>query len=396
MSHPVAATAGVYALLADGTTVEIRAAAPGDFDAVKAMHEAMSPDNAYLRFFSTEPDGRRAGGTPAHPRARRRTTPRCSRCAGGEVVGIASYEVESRDGSGAKTAEIAFAVADSMHHRGIATLLLEHLVSLARGRSGSQSFIAETLSGEHQHAARVLRRRAARAERPRRRAWSRSRSRCRRTTPAPQLDAYLDTVARRERSANVASLRPVFAPESVVGDRGEPAARAASAARCVDNILTGGYKGRLYAVNPHASQIGGVPSFPDVASLPEAPDLARDRGAAARRASTSAEACGVRGVRGLVVLTAGLDTAQSADLLAACRRHGMRLIGPNCFGIAVPGHGPGRDVLRDQPGCQAWPAWSCSPAASGSRWSTSSPGWASGSPRSPRSATSSTCPATTC
>ena len=42
----------VYALLADGTTVEIRPATPDDFDAVKAMHDAMSPDNSYLRFFN--------------------------------------------------------------------------------------------------------------------------------------------------------------------------------------------------------------------------------------------------------------------------------------------------------------------------------------------------------
>src|SRR5580692_7536580 len=41
-----------YALLADGTTVEIRPATPGDIDAVKAMHAAMSPDNSYLRFFN--------------------------------------------------------------------------------------------------------------------------------------------------------------------------------------------------------------------------------------------------------------------------------------------------------------------------------------------------------
>jgi hypothetical protein len=45
-------TGRVYALLADGTTAEIRQARPGDFDAVRAMHEAMAPDNIYLRFFS--------------------------------------------------------------------------------------------------------------------------------------------------------------------------------------------------------------------------------------------------------------------------------------------------------------------------------------------------------
>jgi hypothetical protein len=42
-------TSRVYALLADGTTVEIRPATPDDFDLVKAMHEAMSSENTYLR-----------------------------------------------------------------------------------------------------------------------------------------------------------------------------------------------------------------------------------------------------------------------------------------------------------------------------------------------------------
>ncbi len=41
--------------------------------------------------------------------------------------------------------------------------------------------------------------------------------------------------------------------------------------------------------------------------------------------------CGARGVRSLVVITAGLGAA-GADLLAICRRYGMRLVGPNCFG----------------------------------------------------------------
>ncbi|MGH3236947.1 MAG: GNAT family N-acetyltransferase, partial [Streptosporangiaceae bacterium] len=45
------------------------------------------------------------------------------------------------------------------------------------------------------------------------------------------------------------------------------------------------------------------------------------------------------GVRALVVITSGLNTAARADLLAVCRRHGMRLVGPNCFGVAVPGIG---------------------------------------------------------
>ena len=44
-----------YALLADGTTIEIRPAGPGDFAAVRDLHEKMSPDNLYLRFFGVSP-----------------------------------------------------------------------------------------------------------------------------------------------------------------------------------------------------------------------------------------------------------------------------------------------------------------------------------------------------
>ncbi len=64
-----------YALLADGTTITIRPAGPGDYEAVKQLHEDMSPDNLYLRFFSIEPAGRRAGGTPGVP-GRGRVGPR--------------------------------------------------------------------------------------------------------------------------------------------------------------------------------------------------------------------------------------------------------------------------------------------------------------------------------
>jgi acyl-CoA synthetase (NDP forming)/GNAT superfamily N-acetyltransferase len=337
---------GVYALLADGTTVEIRPAAPVDFDAIKAMHEAMSPANSYLRFFSMS----RTAGEREARRLTREPGPDHAALlalAAGQVVGTASYEVARkpapRSGDEAEraapelgdTAEIAFAVADSMHQRGVATLLLEHLVSLARAQQ-LRAFTAETLP-ENAPMLRVFSDVGLPVT------THREDGVVMITIPLPpddtgtELDDYLDMVARRERSASVASLRHVFAPESVAvigaGRRHGGVGRSV-----VDNILAGGYKGRLYAVNPHARQIAGVPSFPDVAHLPEAPDLAVIA-VPPPGVLGVAEACGVLGVRGLVVLTAGLDTAQSADLLAACRRHGMRLIGPNCFGIAVPSTG---------------------------------------------------------
>ncbi len=144
-------------------------------------------------------------------------------------------------------------------------------------------------------------------------------------------------MAIRESSADVASLRPVFAPRSVAVI-GASRRRGTVGRSILDNIRTGGYQGRLFAVNPNARQVSGIPCVRDVASLPETPDLALIA-VPPPAVLDVAEACGARGVRGLVVFTAGLDTAACADLLAICRRHGMRLIGPNCFGVAVPGIG---------------------------------------------------------
>jgi acyl-CoA synthetase (NDP forming)/GNAT superfamily N-acetyltransferase len=329
VSH--AASASVYALLADGRTVEIRPAVATDFAAVKAMHEAMSPNNVYLRFFSlsrlaAEQEARRVTREPGPGHAALLAV------FDGQVAGLASFEVGP---AGGKTAEVAFAVADTMHHRGIATLLLEHLVSLARARQ-LEALTAETLP-ENTGMLRVFSDAGLPA------VSKRGDGVVSVTIPLPPDDAgrlledYLDIVAARERSANVASLRPVFAPRSVavVG----ASRRTGTVGRSVlDNIVAGGFTGKLWAVNPSVREIGGVPCYPDVDSLPEAPDLAVLAVPPVAVVET-AQACGRRGVRGLVVLTADVDGPAGADLLAACRRYGMRLIGPNCFGIAVPSIG---------------------------------------------------------
>jgi acyl-CoA synthetase (NDP forming) len=91
-------------------------------------------------------------------------------------------------------------------------------------------------------------------------------------------------------------------------------------------------------VNPHAHQLGGVHSVPTVADLPEPPDLALIA-VPVPAVLNVAEDCGRLGVKALAVITSGLDTSACADLLAVCRRHGMRLVGPDSFGIAVPGIG---------------------------------------------------------
>jgi acyl-CoA synthetase (NDP forming)/GNAT superfamily N-acetyltransferase len=325
------ATGEVYALLADGTTVEIRPAGPGDFDAVKAMHEAMSPDNTYLRFFNLS---RLAAETEAQRICRDPGPGNVTllALAGGELVGVGSY---APLGGNPGRAEVAFAVADHMHHRGIATLLLEHLVSLARSQ-GITAFTAETLT-ENTAMLNVF----ADAGLPVDRHYADGVFEM--TFPLPDtgtgtaLDGYLSAVAEREGNAEAASLRHVLAPESVVvvgaGRRRRTVGRT-----IVDNIRGGGFAGRIYTVNPRARQIGGERCLPSVRDLPEPVDLAVIAVPAAAVLDV-AEQCGQRGVHSIVVVTSGLDTAARADLLAVCRRHGMRLVGPGCFGVAVPGIG---------------------------------------------------------
>ena len=319
----------VYALLADGTTVEIRPAGPGDFNAVKAMHKAMSPDNIYLRFFNVS---RTAAEVEARRICRDPVPGQVALLAisDGEVVGVASY-VSLTPGQ----AEVAFAVAEHMHHRGIATLLLEHLVSYARSHQIT-TFIAETLT-ENKAMLDVF----ADVGLPVERHYADGIFEL--TFPLPSqdagatLDSYVNAVAERERRAEAASLRHVLAPESVVVI-GASRRKGTVGRAILDNIRAGGYAGRLYTVNPRARQIGGERCLPSVVDLPEPVDLAVIAVPAATVLDV-AEQCGQCGVRSLVVITAGLDTAACADLLAVCRRHGMRLVGPDCFGVAVPGIG---------------------------------------------------------
>ena len=319
----------VYALLADGTTVEIRPAGPGDFDAVKAMHQAMSPDSTYMRFFNisrlaAETEARRICQDPAPGRMA------LLALAGDEVVGVASYVSEVPE-----QAEVAFAVADHMHNRGVATLLLEHLVSFARSHQIT-TFTAETLT-ENKAMLNVF----ADAGLPVERHYEDGVFKL--TFPLPSADAgptlegYLNAVTERESRAEAASLRHVLAPESIAVI-GASRRRGTVGRAILDNIRAGRYAGRLYTVNPRARQIGGERCLSSALDLPEAVDLAVIA-VPAGRVLDVAERCGQRGVRALVVITSGLDVAACADLLAVCRRHGMRLVGPDCFGVAVPGIG---------------------------------------------------------
>jgi len=314
-----------FALLADGSTVEIQQAGPQDADDVRAMHQHLSQANSYLRFFSFSPQA-------AEREAQRLCRPPDGSHAAllarlsGELVGVASYEPTGRPG----VAEVAFAVADDMHGRGVATLLLEHLVSLARQRH-LRAFAAETLP-ENVAMLRVF----ADAGLSVKREFADGVVEVTMPLPGPdseQLDSYLDAVAGRASRADVASLRPLLQPASIAVI-GAGRHRGSVGREILHNIVAGGFAGEVYAVNARGGFVEGLTCLTSAADLPVGVDVAVIA-VPAGAVTQAAEQCGRQGVHALVVVTSGLGS-DGAQLLAICRQYGMRLVGPNCFGIAVP------------------------------------------------------------
>jgi acyl-CoA synthetase (NDP forming) len=104
-------------------------------------------------------------------------------------------------------------------------------------------------------------------------------------------------------------------------------------------MLERGYAGKLYAVNPNRGAVQGVPSFPGVRDLPEAPELAYVA-VAGQEAVQAVKDCADRGVKAALVISAGFGEtgpegrAAQDEMVAYARARNMRVIGPNSQGLA--------------------------------------------------------------
>jgi acyl-CoA synthetase (NDP forming)/GNAT superfamily N-acetyltransferase len=314
-------TGGVRVALADGRVGLLRPLGPDDQGAVLRLHESLAERDRYFRFFGPLPlrvnDLVCAMTAPADVRHAS-----MGAFLDEELIGVAHYEVLADP----TEAEMALAVSGTVQAHGVGTLLLDHLVSLAR-RHGVRRFVAEVLT-ENGRMLRVL----ADCGLPHRVRGQGSVTRV--ELVLDEVETYLDAMAERERVADTASLRSVLCPESVVvvGAGRQPGSIGHAV---LVNIITGGYSGQLYVVNPHTEQILGVPAYPTVRQLPVACELAV-LCVPAHAVPEVAEQCGRRGVRALVVISAGLtnDKQRHDRLVAAVRRYGMRMVGPNCVGVS--------------------------------------------------------------
>ena len=131
-------------------------------------------------------------------------------------------------------------------------------------------------------------------------------------------------------------VRLLFEPQSIaiVGASSDPAKASGLPLR---NVLQSRFSGKIYPVNPRATEISGVPCYPSITDLPEAPDVAVLM-VDARLSPQVLEECGRKGVKAAVVGSAGFSESgpegqeRQAQLNAIAKQYDIRVCGPNCHG----------------------------------------------------------------
>ena len=243
-----------------------------------------------------------------------------------QLVGLASYE---RLDTAAPAAEASFIVTDTYQRHGVATLLFESLAEYAR-TMGIMRFLAEVMA-QNLAMLEVFGATGLHCTRHNGAATVRLEIDLR---PTPEFRASCD---RREAIAEVASIAAILRPRSiaVVGAGRHPGNVGHEVVR---SLLVGDFSGTVYPVNPSARAVCGVPAFSALLSIPEPIDLAVVAVPASAVPGVIEEAASI-GVRAVTIITAGFgETGRSgaaveAELLSVARRHGMRIVGPNCLGV---------------------------------------------------------------
>jgi len=141
---------------------------------------------------------------------------------------------------------------------------------------------------------------------------------------------------------NIHKLNNIFNPQRIalIGVTTNP---NSVSGKVLINLVSGGFRGVVYPVNPENEAVMGIPCYPSVTSLPKVPDLAIICTAAEKVLSVIKE-CGEFGIRGIIIMSAGFkEIGEEGNRLEKEIREeirkfeGMRVIGPNCLGIIVPG-----------------------------------------------------------
>ncbi len=154
---------------------------------------------------------------------------------------------------------------------------------------------------------------------------------------APQSATRPPTKLMATSKSRKLSLDGLFRPRSVAVI-GASRRQGAIGYQVVANIVKSGFVGPVYPVNAKSKVVHSIPTYPSVGKIPGPVDLAVLVIPAAEILKV-AEACGKKGVKGLVVITAGFreiggeGIEREERLVAIAEKYGMRIVGPNCMGI---------------------------------------------------------------
>ncbi|MEU3351202.1 GNAT family N-acetyltransferase [Streptomyces sp. NPDC037389] len=317
-------------VLRDGGIAHIRPITPDDAGRLVSFYEQVSDQSKYYRFFAPYP---RLSDRDVHRFTHHDYVDRVGLAAivGDEFIATVRYDRIAP----ADEAEVAFLVQDAHQGRGVASALLEHVAAVARERS-IRRFAAEVLPANTKMI-KVF----TDAGYTQKRSFEDGVVRL--GLDLEPTDASLAVQRAREQRAEARSVQRLLTPRSVavVGAGREPGGMGRTVLR---NIVAGGFTGRTYAVNlafpeePSLLEPEGVPAHRSVLGIAEPVDLAIVAVPAEQVPAVVAD-CGEHGVQGLVVLTAGYaesggtGRARQRELVRQARSYGMRVIGPNSFGL---------------------------------------------------------------
>ncbi len=311
-------------VLADGGTVRVRPIRPDDGERLLGLHARLSPDSVYYRYFAPRPvltPDEVAHLTGVDHRSRVALVASLR----DQIVGVARYDTVP----GTSDAEVAFVVEDAHQGRGLGSVLLEHLAAAAQER-GAGRFSAHVLADNH----RMIKVFRDAGYQP---ARSYDEGVAHLTFPVEPTEVSRSVREAREHWSEARSIQRLLAPRSVavVGASREPGTLGHEV---FVSLIAGGFGGPVYPVNPAAVAVTGVRAYPRLSDVPGGVDLAVVA-TPPDAVPSVVEECARKGVHGLVVLSAGFaengpeGAAAEQELVARARGNGMRVLGPNCFGV---------------------------------------------------------------
>ncbi|MGW1518379.1 bifunctional acetate--CoA ligase family protein/GNAT family N-acetyltransferase [Streptomyces sp. NPDC002287] len=325
-------------VLRDGGTARIRPITTEDAGRLVSFYEQVSDESKYYRFFAPYP---RLSDRDVHRFTHHDYVDRVGLAAtiGGEFIGTVRFDRIGPDGRPASApadeAEVAFLVQDAHQGRGVASALLEHIGAVARER-GIRRFAAEVLPANTKMI-KVFTDAGYQQKR------SFEDGSVHLTLDLEPTAESLAVQRAREQRAEARSVQRLLAPGSVAVI-GVSRSGSGVGAATLRNLRDGGFHGHLYAVNEarapgtEGDLLDGVRAYRTVADIGAPVDLAVIA-VPAGRVPDAVAACGEHGVQGLVVLSAGYGEsgpaglARQRELVRQVRSYGMRLIGPNAFGV---------------------------------------------------------------